>query len=314
MSLQEEDTELLSVGKVSLQTGISADTLRVWERRYGAPVPVRLPSGHRRYRPEQVRWLRRISEAIALGHRPGRLIAMDPSALEALIARANRADQELIDRGPEWERFVRGLDTDALRGELEALAGKESPLEFLRLTIAPLLRSIGRMWSEETIDVRHEHAASEVIGDVLRGLRGRMETEPTWPGIVLASLPGEEHGIGIQMIAILAAHGKIPVHVLGPNLPVDEILRAAMDKGAFAVGLSASLSSSGVATDQATSELRSRLPGEVQLLLGGDGARKSRRPLPGVEYPRGLLGFSLWVRAQAERLAANEPPGSMQPR
>lgn len=304
MNLQQDDMELLSVGKVSQQTGLSADTLRVWERRYGAPVPVRLPSGHRRYRPEQVRWLRKITEAIALGHRPGHLIAMEEAELEALIGRAYREDQDLIERGPEWERFVRGLDTSALRDELEVLASKVSPLEFLRFTVAPLLRSIGRMWSEETIDVRHEHAASETIEDVLRNLRGRIDPNPNWPGIVLASLPGEEHGIGIQMVALLAVHAGIPVHVLGPNLPVDEICRAVTDKNALAVGLSASLSASGVTTDQAVSRLRAALPTHVEVLLGGDGARKTRRPIPGVEYPRGLLGFSLWARARANRLGS----------
>ena len=40
--------DLLSIGELSRATGLSIDTLRVWERRYGRPVPVRLPSGHRR--------------------------------------------------------------------------------------------------------------------------------------------------------------------------------------------------------------------------------------------------------------------------
>ena len=42
-------------------TGIGRDTLRVWERRYGRPEPIRLPSGHRRYTAEQIRWLRRVA-------------------------------------------------------------------------------------------------------------------------------------------------------------------------------------------------------------------------------------------------------------
>jgi DICT domain-containing protein/predicted DNA-binding transcriptional regulator AlpA len=40
---------VLTIREVAAQTGVSAATLRMWEARYGFPVPERLPSGHRRY-------------------------------------------------------------------------------------------------------------------------------------------------------------------------------------------------------------------------------------------------------------------------
>ena len=39
----------ISIGEMAHLTGISTHTLRVWEKRYGAPKTKRLPSGHRRY-------------------------------------------------------------------------------------------------------------------------------------------------------------------------------------------------------------------------------------------------------------------------
>ncbi|MEC7923352.1 MAG: MerR family DNA-binding transcriptional regulator, partial [Planctomycetota bacterium] len=42
-------TDHVSIASVSRETGIGIETLRQWERRYGKPAPVRLPSGHRRY-------------------------------------------------------------------------------------------------------------------------------------------------------------------------------------------------------------------------------------------------------------------------
>ena len=55
-------TELYPIGTVADVTGVNPITLRAWERRYGKPRAVRLPSGHRRYTQDQVRWLRRIAE------------------------------------------------------------------------------------------------------------------------------------------------------------------------------------------------------------------------------------------------------------
>ena len=46
-----------SIAAVSKLTGVSCHALRVWERRYGFPVPHRSASGHRRYSRDQVRLL-----------------------------------------------------------------------------------------------------------------------------------------------------------------------------------------------------------------------------------------------------------------
>ena len=67
-------SHLTSIATVSEETGIGIETLRVWERRYGEPKPVRLPSGHRRYTWKQVEWLRQVAEAISRGHRPSQVL------------------------------------------------------------------------------------------------------------------------------------------------------------------------------------------------------------------------------------------------
>ena len=43
-----------SIGELATRTGVAEGTLRMWERRHAFPVAERLPSGHRRYRAEDV--------------------------------------------------------------------------------------------------------------------------------------------------------------------------------------------------------------------------------------------------------------------
>jgi DICT domain-containing protein/predicted DNA-binding transcriptional regulator AlpA len=50
----------LTIREVASQTGVSAATLRMWESRYGFPVPERLPSGHRRFSDEDVERVRHV--------------------------------------------------------------------------------------------------------------------------------------------------------------------------------------------------------------------------------------------------------------
>jgi len=64
-----------SIAAVSKLTGVSCHALRVWERRYGFPVPCRSASGHRRYARDQVRMIRRLSELSHGGRSIGDLIA-----------------------------------------------------------------------------------------------------------------------------------------------------------------------------------------------------------------------------------------------
>jgi DICT domain-containing protein len=53
--------DALTIREVARQTGVPEGTLRMWETRYGFPVPERLPSGHRRYSDDDVQRVRQVS-------------------------------------------------------------------------------------------------------------------------------------------------------------------------------------------------------------------------------------------------------------
>jgi len=74
----------LPIASVERETGLSKDTLRVWERRYGFPTPERDANGERLYAPTQVQRLTQIKRLMDRGHRPGKLLALDDAALAAL--------------------------------------------------------------------------------------------------------------------------------------------------------------------------------------------------------------------------------------
>jgi len=75
---------LLSIAAVERDTGLSKDTLRVWEKRYGFPCPERDRQGERSYPIDQVERLRLIKRLLDVGHR-------SPTAhREAETAKAHR--------------------------------------------------------------------------------------------------------------------------------------------------------------------------------------------------------------------------------
>lgn len=103
-----------SIAATERDTGLSKDVLRVWERRYGFPVPARDGHGERSYPAEQVARLRIIKRLLDQGHRPGRLVATSPAELDALAGRLSAfpAARGLDKRSGEKSRPSDAATTD----------------------------------------------------------------------------------------------------------------------------------------------------------------------------------------------------------
>ena len=84
MTKSDSPAPYVSIAAVERDTGLSKDTLRVWERRYGFPQPDRDNNGERSYPHEQLEKLRLIKRLIDNGHRPGKLVALDYPELQGL--------------------------------------------------------------------------------------------------------------------------------------------------------------------------------------------------------------------------------------
>ncbi len=293
----------LTIGAVAKATGFSPDTLRVWQKRYGFPVPQRKPSGHRLYTGADVRRLRRISEALARGHRPGQVVPLAEPRLQSLLTEAGvatRTDARALTPVASLMSLVRRHDGSALTSALLADAATLGPIEFLRLRAVPMVQEIGEAWSRGEIGIHHEHFFSERMSDVLRALRLPYERAASGPRITLAALAGETHGLGLQMAALVAAVGGLEPHVLGTDTPVPEIAAAAKARRASAVGVSISVSTAGPDARDQIAALRRAVPAGIPILVGGQGARRSHPP-GGCIIVEDLQSLFDWSRRLAAR-------------
>ena len=83
--------DMLSIAAVERDTGIAKDTLRVWERRYNFPMPLRDKNDDRVYPADQIEKLRILKRLLDSGFRPGRIVPLPIEALKELSARSNQA-------------------------------------------------------------------------------------------------------------------------------------------------------------------------------------------------------------------------------
>ena len=300
-SAQASPEPRLSIGAVARATGLSPDTLRVWQKRYGFPVPRRKPSGHRLYSPADVRRLRRISEALARGHRPGQVVPLAEPRLESLLTDRELSGAPGPQRPPALKsliELVRGHKGPELTSALLADAAGLGPLEFLRLRAVPMITEVGDAWSRGELGIHHEHLFSERLEDVLRSIRLPFERSAAGPRITLAAFSGEEHGLGIQMAALIAAFAGLQPLVLGTDTPVEEIVAAFKAQRPAAIGVSISASTAGARSRDQLEALRRAIPAGIPILVGGMGARRSHPP-GGCVIVDDLQGMSDWMRRLA---------------
>lgn len=275
------EPELLSIGDICSETGLSTDVVRVWERRYGFPIPLRLPSGHRRYRREDLHRLRLMAEAIAQGHRPALVVRSEEAALRRLIVPTDN---------PRVERLfaaVQAMDTVRMRQLLEESLGQLGWKAFLQEIVVLLLERVGMAWAEGSIGVHHEHLLTEVLEDLLRKLRLECLILPGRGCVLLCTLPGERHRLGLLMAALAYAAQGTRTELLGVDLPVASIAQAARTLKADRVAVGLSIQSAGETTRRLLMDLKERLPVGCRLFIGGQGAMRTRK-IEGVERLAGL--------------------------
>jgi DNA-binding transcriptional MerR regulator len=299
------DQGLLSIGALSTATGIPVDTIRTWERRYGFPVPLRKPSGHRVYALETVARLQRVALAIGRGHRAAEVLAASDRALDSLletIPQRSEPDEAphpalAISSGDESEELlelVRGFDSEGLRRRIQGDWARLGPIQFLERRATPLLRSVGNAWAEGSLDVRHEHFASGVMGDFLRAARLPLDERAGGPVAALTTLPGELHGLGLEMAGLVFALAGWRALFLGVNTPVPEIAALAREVPLGAVAVSC-VQRIGARAVELLRSLRRRLPRRVPLLVGGTGTPASLRT-HGIHMFQDLTGLDRWLR------------------
>ena len=276
----------LPIAAVERDTGLSKDTLRVWERRYGFPQPVRDAFDERLYPSEQVERLRLIARLLGAGQRPGRVVPLPLADLQQLLLDlAPEATSAPLT--PEMQALlalVRRHEVMALRRTLNQAVLRLGLGHFLTELLAPLNVQVGEAWVRGEIQVFEEHMYTESVTAVLRSALGSMASmpRPGRPRVLLATFPQESHVLGLLMAEIALVLEGCECVSLGAQTPVAEIVRAAQANRAQIVGLSFSPAFNAQLLQRGLQDLRSRLPAGIEIWAGGSHPVLQRRAPEGV--------------------------------
>ncbi|WP_457325003.1 MerR family transcriptional regulator [Roseateles sp. P5_E11] len=260
----------IGITAVERDTGIHKETLRVWERRYGFPSPRRDATGERLYPPEQVQRLRLVKRLLDAGHRPGRVVAASVQELSALL----KPPAAVPVAGAAVEPFeiaacaalLQGHDVEGLRRALSEVVLRRGLGRGVIEVFAPLTTRIGELWMSGALQIFQEHLYSESLQLVLRQAMHALPP-PTGrqPRVLLTTLPGESHALGLLMVeALLGLEGAVCLS-LGVQTPLAQLPAAAAACRVDVVALSFAGQLAHRAMLDGLASLRGQLPAAVEI-------------------------------------------------
>lgn len=304
-------TPNFSIAAVERDTGLSKDVLRMWERRYGFPLPSRDANGERAYPADQVERLRQIKHLMDQGHRPGKLLALPAEALSGLAprhARPARSEAATVDEQglEDLEALIKQHDAGGYVQALQQRLARQGLQRFVQDIVAPLTRRVGEAWEDGRFEVFEEHLFTELTKRVMRQAIAALPNSTGTPRVLLTSVPDEQHVLGLLMVEALFALEGADCVPLGTQMPLTEIARAALAHQADIVALSFSVAFPRRLIPGHLEQLRQLLSPGIELWVGGGGVGRSPS-LAGVKFlPNlndGVKALSLWMSAKADKSA-----------
>ncbi len=164
-----------------------------------------------------------------------------------------------------------GLTADAAAAAA-SLLGERSALELLEREVLPALGRVGEAFEKGRAFLPQLIRASETAKAVFDLLKERMpknEAAPSGrPTVILATVEGDLHDIGKNIVKVVLESYGYPVLDLGRNVPKEKIEEALLSSSASFVGLSALMTTTVPAMKETIEALSPRFP-HVRFLVGG---------------------------------------------
>lgn len=226
-------TPAFNLKVVLRETGLAADTLRAWERRYGLPMPQRSEGGHRLYSQydiETIKWLMKrqaeglsISRAVELwkeqiasGSDPlAGSVSQPPSTLTAFSSPNTNLDSLRV----EWMKACLEFSEPAAEQVLNQ-AFSMFPMESVCMDVLQKgMSEIGTLWYGNKASVQQEHFASALAMRRLDALLSATPSPTQNKTVLVGCPPGEWHTFTPLLLTLLLRRRGLNVIYLGANVP-----------------------------------------------------------------------------------------------
>ncbi|MEV4146962.1 methionine synthase [Amycolatopsis sp. NPDC049691] len=199
--------------------------------------------------------------------------------VSAASSRASRAEE--LAALPLFERLERRIvdgERTGLADDLDAALEQRPALQIINDTLLSGMKTVGELFGSGQMQLPFVLQSAEVMKAAVAHLEPHMEKDDdSGKGrIVLATVRGDVHDIGKNLVDIILSNNGYEVVNLGIKQPISTILDAAEEHGADAIGMSGLLVKSTVIMKENLQEMNSRgVSARWPVLLGGAALTRS---------------------------------------
>jgi 5-methyltetrahydrofolate--homocysteine methyltransferase len=176
---------------------------------------------------------------------------------------------------PLFERLERRIvdgERNGLLEDLDAALEQRPALQIINDTLLSGMKTVGELFGSGQMQLPFVLQSAEVMKASVAHLEPHMERSEDDTGkgrLVLATVKGDVHDIGKNLVDIILSNNGYDVINLGIKQPISAILQAAADHQADAIGMSGLLVKSTVIMKENLEEMNSRGRSGTPVLLGG---------------------------------------------
>ncbi|GAA1480240.1 methionine synthase [Gordonia sinesedis] len=199
--------------------------------------------------------------------------------VSAASARESRAAE--LAKLPLFERLERRIvdgERNGLEADLDEAMTQRPPLAIINETLLSGMKTVGELFGSGQMQLPFVLQSAEVMKTAVAHLEPHMEStgEDGKGRIVLATVKGDVHDIGKNLVDIILSNNGYEVVNIGIKQPISTILEVAEDKRADVIGMSGLLVKSTVVMKENLQEMNSRgIADSYPVLLGGAALTRS---------------------------------------
>lgn len=169
------------------------------------------------------------------------------------------------------EAIEKGLKEEASHA-VKILAETQKPIEIIDEYLIPALDQVGKGFEKGTIFLPQLLMSAEAAKSVFAILKERLkqagQSEQKKNKILLATVKGDIHDIGKNIVKVLLENYSFDVVDLGKDIPPEQIVEAVLAENIKLVGLSALMTTTVVSMEETIRQLREKAPG-CKVMVGG---------------------------------------------
>ncbi|MCH2535705.1 MAG: MerR family transcriptional regulator [Bdellovibrionales bacterium] len=241
--------DFLTINHVAELSGVSAHTLRAWEKRYSAVTPNRTSTGRRTYSFKDVEKIRTLKTLTDSGFTISQIANLDITELKKLTQQSNVAQETTPDpidnigvfdpmipdvnyTPPPIDKIltsIRDYDLMELNTQLSQARVLHGARSFIFDIVSPLLVEVGRLVNAGQLSISQEHAFSAILkGQIHQIIQTNGYTaRKNGPKIILATPEGDIHEFGILICQVICCNLGLTPFYIGPHLPANSLAEAA---------------------------------------------------------------------------------------